>query len=399
MRYVMLILDGAADEPLDELDEQTPLMVAMLPELHRLARRARIGATLTLPEEWEGDPEAALFTLFGYDPETEFTGCGPLEAAALEIDLEPRDLAFRLDLVSCDGDQLTLLQGDDLSADEGRELIHHLQSVLNPDRMRLYPDAGRRHVLVWQNAPLEIECFDPRQAVEKPLEEFLPVGGRAEELHQMLFDSFEILSEHEINRRRYDDGRPRANMIWPWSPGPMPRLGSFPARFGRVGAIITGTPLVEGLGRLIGLKPWGVPGATGTKDTDYAAKARATLDALETYEFVAGHIASPAQAAREGDFEAKVDALERIDERYLATLMERIGELDNYRILVVPSTLTSCAQRRALNEWTPFMLAGNRQPRQRSAILPFDERAVDEGDWRMGDPGELLEQLFRSGGL
>ena len=173
--------------------------------------------------------------------------------------------------------------------------------------------------LVWRDGPLEVRTRNPREVVGERLRAALPEGDRAEKLQQVLWDSHELLSEHPVNRRRSDQGKPPANLVWPWSGGRVLRLPGFGAVHGLGGALIAGTDLARGLGRLAGLEVVDVPGATGYLDTDYAAKARAALSALERFDFAAVHVESPNEAALDGDYEAKVDALERVDERLLGT--------------------------------------------------------------------------------
>src|SRR5947207_8994536 len=190
-------------------------------------------------------------------------------------------------------------------------------------------------------------------------------------------DTYKLLTEQPVNLRRVYEGKPPATMVWPWSGGRPPRLAPFGLEQGMGGAVVAGTDLVRGLARLAGLEPVGVPGATGYLDTDYQAKARAALAALHHVDFAAIHVAAPNEAALDGDYEAKVDAIERIDERLLGTILDRIGSLDDFRIMLMIDHVTSCAQRRALPGWVPFLLPGSRIKR-RGPRLPLDERAAEE---------------------
>ncbi len=393
MKYVMVILDGAADRPLKALEEKTPLMAAAGEHFKAMARKARIGAVQTLPPDWTGDPEAALLSLFGYRPE-QFTGRGPLDAAALQVDLDRSDVAFRLHLVHADGERLLDPAAGGLPKEEGRELARHLQNTLRIRTMQFFPAAGSRHVLVWRDGPDGIHCTPPHAAAGEPLRTHFPTGDRAEQLVGIMWDSAEVLEGHPINKRRRDKGQPTADMIWPWSPGRMPQLEGFGVRHGIGGACVAGTAMVQGLARLTGLRVLDVPGATGSLDTDYAMKARAAITALNDYHFCLVHLEAPNEASLAGDWEAKVDALRRIDERFFGTLLDRIGLLDNFRILVVPDHATYVEERKGGPGWMPFMLTGNQEKPQTRGILPFDERAVEEAEWRLDHGGELLDQLF-----
>src|SRR5262249_31775824 len=208
-----------------------------------------------------------------------------------------------------------------------------------------------------------VRCRHPGEGTGVPLRSKLPEGDRPERLHQLMWDSFELLQEHVINRRRLDEGRPPANMVWPWSPGPPVALPPFGPTHGLGGALVAGDGAVRGMGRLAGLEGVDVPGATGDRGTDFPAEAGAALAAPERFDFAAVHVAAPHEVSLDGDYEAKIDVLQRIDERLLGTIMDRIGKLDDFQLLVTCGVAVSCAARRALPGWVPFVLAGNRVKR------------------------------------
>lgn len=394
MKYVMVILDGATDRPLKQLDEKTPLIAATGENLKAMAQKARIGAVQPLRPDWTGDPEAALMSLFGYDPRGRFTGRGPLAAASLEVDMGHADVAFQVNLVHTGGDKLLDPTAGRFPKEAGRELARYAQETLRVRTMPLYPGSGAQHVLVWRDGPDGIQCSPPHAAVDQPLRAHFPRGDRAETLIGIMWDSAEVLERHPINKKRRDEGKPTADMIWPWSPGRLPELPSFGFRHGIGGACVAGSELVKGLARLSRLRVMDVPGATGSLDTDYQMKARATLTALQDLPFCLVHIEAPNEAGLAGDWEAKTDALRRVDERFFGTLLDKIGLIDDFRILVVVDHPTYVDDRRPAPEWTPFMITGSREKPQTRGILPFDERAVEEADWRIDDGWRLLDQLF-----
>lgn len=394
MKYVLVILDGAVDRPLKVLEEKTPLIAAAGEHLKAMVRKARIGAVQTLPPDWTGDPEAALMGLLGYNPREHFTGRGPLDAAALEVDMDRADMAFRLHLVQTDGTRLLNPTAGQFPNSAGRELIRQVDEALGLDRMQLYPSSGYRHVLVWRDGPDGIQCTSPYTAEGQKLKDHFPTGDKAERLIGAMWDSAEILAGHRFNKRRRDEGKPTADMIWPWAPGRAPQLASFGFRHGVGAACVAGSEMVRGLARLSGMRVLDVPGATGTLDTDYEMKARATLSALRDVDFCLVHIEAPNQAGLAGDWEAKVDALRRVDERFFGTLLERIGVIDDFRIMVAVDHATCVEDRKAVPGWMPFMITGSKEKQQTRGLLPFDERAIDDAEWRIDESWRLLDQLF-----
>src|SRR5436305_852713 len=368
-------------------------MVASTPVLDGMVKRGQVGAAHTLHADWPLDPESALLGVFGYDPRDTFRGRGPFEAASLQIDLDPRDLALSLNLITSDGERLIGPTAGRIAPAEARTLIDHLVARLRIRVMQFYPGTGYRNLMVWRDGPIELATRNPHEVAGEPLRPNLPAGDRAERLHQAMWDSYELLSEHPVNRRRVDEGKPPATMVWPWSGGRPLRLSPFGLEQGMGGAVVAGIDLVRGLARLAGLQPVEAPGATGYLDTDYQAKARAALAALHRYDFAAVHVEAPNEAALDGDYEAKVDAIERIDERLLGTILDRMGRLDDFRILLLTDHVTSCAQRRALPGRVPFLLTGNLMKR-RGPRLPFDERAAEEAEWRIDEPWHVIRALF-----
>jgi 2,3-bisphosphoglycerate-independent phosphoglycerate mutase len=393
MKFVLLILDGAADEPVTDLEGRTPLEAAHTPQLDSLARRGRVGTVLPAGNEGEVASHTALMGLLGYPPAEYPTGPGALEAASLDVDLNHGDLSFRLDLVATDGERLLDPTAGEIADAEARPLIDLVARKLSGRQFQFYPGRSYRHLLVWRDAPADLVCTPPHAAVGEPLAAAMPRGSGEERLRQLMYDSLELLIDHRINRRRADEGKPAANMVWPWAPGRPVRLPALSLRLGKSGAAVAGAPLVRGLARLAGLRVIEVPGATGTRDTDYTAKARAALYALRDVDFVLLHVQSPDEASHRGDVEAKVDAIERIDERVVGTLLDSIGKLDDFRILALPDHATPIERRAHTAQPVPWVLAGSlEQPRGRR--LPFDERAVEDAELVFDEPWRLLDLLF-----
>lgn len=393
MKYVLLVLDGAADEPLAELERKTPLEAAHTPMLASLARQGRIGAVRPADLDGEVGSHTALLGLLGYPPAEYPTGPGALEAASIGVELYHGDLAFRLDLVESDGERLLDATAGEIADPEARVLIDQVAEKLSGRQFQIFPGRSYRHLLVWRQTDADLFCTPPRAAVGEPLAKAMPRGSGEERLRQLMWDSLELLIDHRINRRRRDEGKPAATMLWPWGPGRPVRLPSLPLRLGKSGAAVAGAPLARGLAALAGLRVVDVPGATGTRDTDYRAKARAALYALRDCDFVFLHVQAPDEAGHRGDVEAKVDALERIDEHVVGTLLDSLGKLDDFRILALPDHATPVARREHTDAPVPFLLSGNRE-RPGGRRLPFDERAVEDADRVIDESWRLLDLLF-----
>jgi 2,3-bisphosphoglycerate-independent phosphoglycerate mutase len=393
LKRVFVILHGAADVPMADLDGKTPLEAAHTPHLDDMARRGRVGAVWTLPAEGDPRTELALLGLLGYPPsECDTSGAGAIEAAGIELDLDRADLAFRTQFIHTDAERLLDPSPPELPLSAHRELVAAVAEKLNGRRLQLYPGSGRTHTLAWREGPDDLVCDSPYACAGEPLAPNLPRGEGEGRLRQWMFDTHEILADHRLNRRRADEGLTPATMLWPWSPGRSISLSPFSVRQGTWGPAVAGTDLARGAFRLAGLRVMSVPGATGDLDTDYTAKARAALYGLREYSIALIHVQSPGLSALRGDVEAKLDSIERIDERLIGTLLDNLGKLDEFRILVVPDHVTSTESHRVERGPVPFLLAGSGD-RPSGRRLPFDERALEDAELTREEPWRLLELL------
>jgi 2,3-bisphosphoglycerate-independent phosphoglycerate mutase len=393
LNCVLILLSGAADQPHPDLEGMTPLQAATTPNIDALTRKGQVGAVLYCPPPLPPEPDLALRAAFGYQPVLSGCGWGPLDAAGLRVDLYRGDLAFRAHLVDTDGERMLDTDVGRLPPADVHELLGLVARKLGGPRLQLFPGPGSRHVLVLRDAGGEILAGEPYSALGQPIEAHMPRGEDEARLRQWMYDSFELLSEHRINRRRRDAGRPAAAMLWPWSPGRAVALTPMSVARGAAGAVVAGTLAAQGMGRLAGLSVVQVPGATGDLDTDYAAKARAALSVLRELPFVLVHVEAPLVASLAGDIEAKVDAVQRIDERLLGTLLDAIGKHGDFRILLTTDTVVPCAERRPVEGAVPYLISGNlEQPA--SPRLPFDERAVEEIRSPLEEGWRLLDRFL-----
>ncbi|CUU38743.1 MAG: cofactor-independent phosphoglycerate mutase [Fimbriimonadales bacterium] len=396
MKWVMIVPDGMADWALPELDGQTPLMKARTPAMDRLAREAILGKVLTVPEGMYPGSDVANMALLGYDPRQHYTGRGPIEAAAMGVELEPTDVAFRCSLISTDGERLLDYSGGNISTEEAHTLIQLLQEKLGTSKITFFPGVGYRHVMRWRGGPVEAVCVPPHEIVGSYLRDYYPQGDGEQTLIQLMEDSYEILSAHPINRRREDEGKLPANMIWLWGQGRAPKLEPFSLKWGKTGAVIAAVDVIRGLGRLAGLETPTVPGATGYIDTNYAGKGEYALRMLEKHDFVYVHIEAPDEAGHHGDVEAKIWAIEQIDKHIVAQIAEGLfARKEPFRMLIVPDHFTPVAKRTHAEGFVPFLLYDSRQPHP-SRFL-YDELILEEPNLPTIEEGyRLIETLLEA---
>lgn len=403
MKYVIVIPDGAADFPLDELEGQTPFEAAHKPNTDELTLSGKQGTAATTPKGMPCGSDVCSMSLLGYDPAKFHTGRAPLEAEALGIEMSPEDWIFRVNLVTVLDGRMRDHSGGHISSDEGATLLKDFAQGFDFsdfDDVTLYPGVSYRNIMVDASGRRDwsaLRSTPPHDIPGEPIRDYLPSGSLHDELLQRLIAQSEVfLSGHEINRDRLEMGELPVTHLWPWGQGKRPTMPSFLDRFGLRGAMITAVDLLAGIAGFIGWDRLDVPGQTSYHDTDYAAAGRHAIDALAAYDIVCVHIEAPDEASHASDARTKVAAIEAIDEHVVGPILEALrSQGDDWRMLYLPDHYTSVASRKHDPTPVPFAMIGNRV---RSVLhRPFSEANAAQSDLRVAHGHELMEYFLRSG--
>lgn len=393
MKYAVVIGDGMADYPLEALGGRTPLQAADKPCMDALADRAiSYGLVRTTVRHLPAGSDVANLSVLGYDPERFYTGRGPLEAASMGVKLSPGDTAFRCNLITVDETIVDYSAGHITTAEAG-ELMRFLDRRLGRDGLRFYPGVSYRHLLVINGCPSGIDCTPPHDVVGQPVKDHLPRGDGSEEIICLIKASQQLLPDHPVNRKRVAAGKRPANSIWPWGQGRTPSMPAFRDRYGIDGAVISAVDLVRGLGALAGLEVIDVPGATGYLDTDYGAKVRHALKALERTDFVFVHVEAPDEMSHEGRLADKIRAIEDLDARLVKPLADGLGSLGDFRLMILPDHPTPLAMKTHAYDPVPYIIYDSRYNNMNNKR--YDEKSVADGQFI--DRGHELMGLFVSG--
>jgi len=382
MKYIVILGDGMADEPLAELGGRTPLEYAETPNMDRIACEGRCGMLRTVPEGFEPGSDIANLSVLGYDPRLSYTGRGPLEAASMGIDLGEGEMAYRCNLVTIRDGLMEDFNAGHISSPEGAALLRDLDAVLGD--VRVYPGISYRNLLVLPDGRGSLTT-PPHDIVGHQIQEYLPRGEDAALLIECMQRSCEVFSDHPVNRRRVQEGKIPATGIWPWSGGKRPSLEPFSAKYGLAGGVISGVDLLRGIARLAGMEVIRVPGATGFIDTDYQAKARYALDALDRLDFVYMHVEAPDEAGHMGSVEEKVRAIERLDEA-IGIILERPGTI----VAVLPDHPTPIRCRTHTADPVPFAVLG----KGKDEVRAFSEPEARKGSFGLMEANGFLSMLF-----
>ncbi|HEX3725903.1 MAG TPA: cofactor-independent phosphoglycerate mutase, partial [Pirellulales bacterium] len=365
MKYALVIPDGCADEPQASLGGKTPLQAAALPAMDAVAEQGVVGRANHVPASLPAGSDVANLSLLGYDPVAHFTGRAPLEAAAQGIELGQHDCAIRCNLVTIEEQVMCDFTAGHISTDEASELLATLQSRLGATHLQFVPGVSYRNLLIYRPAggqsPFtgDTRTTPPHDLTDQSVLEDYPRGPGSDILNHLMSESVAIFSDHPVNLRRRQRGQPQATAIWLWGQGSAPVLPPFAERYGKRGVMITAVDLLRGLAALVGWRRIDVPGATGYLDTDYAAKGRAAVAALDDADFVCVHVEAPDEASHEGNTVAKIKALEEIDRHIVAPLHRALAAQGDYRLMVSPDHPTPLRTKTHSHGAVPFAIAGH----------------------------------------
>jgi 2,3-bisphosphoglycerate-independent phosphoglycerate mutase len=402
MKYIVVLADGMADEPIDAFNGLTPVMAAQTPVMDEICQLSATGLVHTVPEGFHPGSEIANMNILGYHPSKYFQGRGVLEAAALGIESGTDDLVFRCNLVSIEDDILVNHSAGHITTVEAAELIEALNENIGSDTVQFYPGTSYRHIMVIKGGCVDVKFTPPHDHPGKPARPLFPVAtsAKGEEtaalLNRLMEMSTEVLANHPVNIKRRANGKKTADCIWPWSPGYRPSFPSFKERFGIAsGAVISAVDLIHGIGKLAGLESIHVEGATGLHDTNYEGKAAAALESLQNHPFVFLHVEAMDEAGHEGDYELKKRVIEDFDRRLLKPLWEGLKTMtEPFSLLLLPDHPTPCILRTHTMSPVPFMLL--KPGLNADKVLELNEESVKSGYFGEVKGENILEMLFEA---
>ncbi|MFW5838236.1 MAG: cofactor-independent phosphoglycerate mutase [Desulfovibrionaceae bacterium] len=396
MKTLFLIADGMGDWPLDELGSKTVMQAARTPNMDKLAADGLVGRAATIPPGMPPGSDIANMALLGFDPARLHTGRGPIEAAAQGLDLGPDDLVWRLNLVTVtdmtlEGRMLDYSAGH-IPTGQAEALIKKLQENVDDETFSFVPGIQYRHLLLQPGGALAPEAAlsirPPHDITDQPIRPDLMTFSKSPHLWDLVFEAHEVLAR--------PDNPAKANAVWPWGQGRPLLLPDFKEEFGLVGAVISAVDLIKGLGRAAGMEVLEVEGATGLLDTNYEGKVAAALDFLTRGDFVFLHVEAPDECGHAGDPAAKIEAIERFDERVAAPLLAALDPKET-AFLVACDHLTPIARRTHVDDPVPFLLAGPGVAP--SGVPEFSEKAAESSGLLVNPGHGLLAFALKALGL
>jgi 2,3-bisphosphoglycerate-independent phosphoglycerate mutase len=392
-KYAIIIPDGAADEPIEQLGNRTVFEAAEIPNINWVSAQGRQGLVKTIPDGMEPGSDVAQMCLLGYDPRKYYSGRAPIEAMARNVKLSPADWVFRCNLVTIVDGKMADHSAGHISTEEATKLIKELQDQLGNEQIKFYPGVSYRHLLVFSALDFDVKTYPPHDYITKPIEKILPRGKGSEILIDLMARSQQHFANHDINKVRKDLGENQVSSIWLWGQGRKTYMQSFQKRFGIKGVAITAVDLIRGLAKLIGFDLIEVEGATGFIDTNYQGKGSAAIKALDKYDLVFIHIEAPDEASHDGNAQLKKKALEQIDKYIVGPVLDALKGYEKWRILVMPDHPTPVRSGAHSTEAVPFAMAGSNV----SGILhtTFSEANAAKSGFHIDNGFELMEYFLK----
>ncbi len=393
IKYILLVGDGMADYPLNELGGKTPLEVAQTPNMDRIAA-CRIGLVRTIPEGMEPGSDVANLSLLGYDPGVYATGRGPLEAASIGVKIKLTEVAFRMNLVTLDrksDDEILMVShsSGDITNEEARFIVESLKKEMLIPGVEIYQGVAYRHLLVWDKGPEDAEVIPPHDVLDQNMAPYLNHAGN-NPIPRLIRSSWEVLKDHAVNIERRKKGLYEANSIWLWGQGRAPNFLLFKDKFGLKGGVIAAVDLLKGIGIYIGFESIYVKGATGYLDTNYMGKAEEALKEIERFDFIFLHVEAPDEASHNGSITEKIKAIEAFDEKVVGTILKGIVGFEDYRIMVASDHFTPICKRTHSSEPAPFAWASKKEIESTFEGPVFSEKSAEKSMLFFGKGHDLM---------
>ena len=362
MKYVIVLGDGMADEPIESLGGKTPLEYAATPVMDALSKKAEIGMVHTIPEGMKPGSDTANLAVLGYDPKKYYSGRSPLEALSIGVPMKDTDIAIRCNIVTISEDDVpfeekTIIDhsADEISTEDCAVLLDAVRKELENDSYKFYVGTSYRHCLIWDKGEV-VELTPPHDVLTQIIGQYLPEDAM---LCGMMKRSYDILANHPINIDRKKRGLHPANCCWFWGAGTKPMLSSFTEKTGKKGMMVSAVDLLKGIAVGAGMGVAEVEGANGGLHTNYEGKTQAALHALlqDGYDFAYIHLEAPDEMGHQGSAERKIQAIEYLDTRVIGPLKEALDAAgESYRMLILPDHPTPVRVRTHTSESVPYLL-------------------------------------------
>lgn len=400
MKYIVILGDGMADEPIEALGGCTPLECAKTPTMDMLAGMGELGLAKTVPDSMKPGSDVANLAVLGYDPTKNYSGRSPLEALSVGVDMASDDVVFRCNIVTLTEEEeyenKTILDhsAGEISTEEADQLMDTIREHFNSPELQFYTGTSYRHITVWKQGQV-LDMAQPHDHLGEKITDYLPKNPI---FREMMKKSFDLLNNHPVNLKRAAEGKNKANSLWFWGAGTKPSLSNFKEKTGLQGTMISAVDLLKGIAVGSGMRVVEVPGANGSLHTNYEGKARAAVKAVleEGSDFVYIHVEAPDEMGHQGSIENKIQAIEYLDSRIISAVKDAMdASAEPYRMLIMPDHPTPIRCRTHTSDPVPYILYDS--TRQRKVLGRYSEKAAAATGIYEPEGYRLIDKLIQGG--
>ena len=399
MKYIVVLGDGMADEPIAQLNGKTPLEYANTPAMDELASKGEIGLVKTVPDGMKPGSDVANLAVLGYDPTKNYSGRSPLEALSVGVQMADNDVVFRANIVTLTEEEpfaeKTIVDhsSGEISTQDADVLMDVIRKELSTEEFSFYTGTSYRHILVWKKGRV-LDMAQPHDHLGKVIAPYLP----EKQFREMMEKSFELLNDHPLNQDRAAQGKNIANSLWFWGAGTKPSLSNFYEKTGKKGAMISAVDLLKGIATGAGMQVVDVPGVNGGLHTNYLGKAQAAVKAVlqDGCDFVYVHVEAPDEMGHQGSVENKIKAIENLDEKVIAPIQAAMDASNEpYRLLVLPDHPTPIRCRTHTADPVPYVLFDSTC--QQKKMAKYSEKEAAATGVFEPEGFRLIDKLFSKG--
>lgn len=398
MKYIVILGDGMADKPIDELDGKTPLEYAKTPMMDALASMGELGMVHTVPTGMKPGSDTANLSVLGYNPKKYYSGRSPLEALSIGVPMKDTDIALRCNIVTLSEEEenyedkrIIDHSSDEISTEDAAILLEAVRKELETDIYKFYVGTSYRHLLIWDKGEV-VELVQPHDVLGQTIGDKLPENKA---LREMMKKSYEILANHPINIERKKKGLNPANSCWFWGAGTKPALSSFEDKTKKKGAMISAVDLLKGIAVGASMKVITVEGANGGLHTNYEGKAEAAVKVLteDGYDFVYVHVEAPDEMGHQGSVDKKVKAIENLDEHVIKPIVQGMNDAgEDYRLVILPDHPTPICIRTHTGDDVPYLLFDSKKKEEHT--WKYNEREAAQTGKYIEEGHKLIDYLF-----
>lgn len=398
MKYIVILGDGMADKPIDELDGKTPLEYAKTPMMDALASMGELGMVHTVPTGMKPGSDTANLSVLGYNPKKYYSGRSPLEALSIGVPMKDTDIALRCNIVTLSEEEenyedkrIIDHSSDEISTEDAAILLEAVRKELETDTYKFYVGTSYRHLLIWDKGEV-VELVQPHDVLGQTIGDKLPEN---KDLREMMKKSYEILANHPINIERKKKGLNPANSCWFWGAGTKPALSSFEDKTKKKGAMISAVDLLKGIAVGASMKVITVEGANGGLHTNYEGKAEAAVKVLteDGYDFVYVHVEAPDEMGHQGSMDKKVKAIENLDEHVIKPIVQGMNDAgEDYRLVILPDHPTPICIRTHTGDDVPYLLFDSKKKEEHT--WKYNEREAAQTGKYIEEGHKLIDYLF-----